>query len=333
VDLNARHTLILAILVIFLGHWLSGRVRFLREYGIPDPVSGGIVASLALTLLTVATGADFRFDLSSRDTLLVAFFTTIGLSANLRLLAHGGTMLAVLTACAITNLVMQNAIGVGLATVFGLPPAAGLLAGSAALSGGHGTVLAWSPIIAAKFGVANAAAVGAAAATFGLVAGGVLGGPLGHWLIARHRLSASDAAPLTVGVAYADENKPQLDARGMLATLLVIATAMAAADEIEHRLAIVGFPLPRFVCALFAGMVLSNTVPRLAPRLGWPTGSPPLALISEVALGLFLAMSLMTLNLASLAGADLPLLAILAAQVVACWLVLSLLVFRLLGGT
>jgi ESS family glutamate:Na+ symporter len=333
VDLNARHTLILAILVLFLGRWLSGRVRFLRDYGIPDPVSGGIVASLVLTLLTVATGADFRFDLSSRDTLLVVFFTTVGLSANLRLLAQGGTMLAVLTACAITNLVMQNAIGVGLATVFGLPPAAGLLAGSAALSGGHGTVLAWSPIIAAKFGVADTAAFGAAAATFGLVAGGVLGGPLGHWLIARHRLSASDAAPLTVGIAYADENKPQLDAQGILATLLVIAIAMAAADEIEHLLAAAGFPLPRFVCALFSGMVLSNTVPRLAPRLGWPTGSAPLALMSEVALGLFLAMSLMTLNLASLAGAALPLLAILAAQVVACWLVLSLLVFRLLGGT
>lgn len=153
----------------------------------------------------------------------------------------------------------------------GYPPAVGLLAGSAALSGGHGTVLAWGPIIGEKFGVPSASAMGAAAATFGLIAGGLLGK--------------------------------------------------------------VGFTLPKFVTALFSGMVLSNTVPRLFPKLGWPTGSPPLALIADVSLGLFLAMSLMTLNLASLAGVALPLFVILAAQVAVCWLLVSHVVFRLLGGT
>ena len=332
-SLDDHHTLILAILVLFLGRWVNSRLHWLREYGIPEPVTGGLIASALLTLLVMATGAEFKFDLSARDTLLIVFFTTVGLSANLRLLALGGVMLVVLTLVAVTNLVMQNGVGVALASMLGYPPATGLLAGSAALSGGHGTVLAWGPIVAEKFGVPNASAIGAAAATFGLIAGGLLGGPLGHRLIARHRLSGKDAEELTVGVSYGQETKPSLDVNGVLTTLLVIAIAIAASDELNYLLEKVGFTLPKFVTALFSGMVLSNTVPRLLPKLGWPTGSPPLALIADISLGLFLAMSLMTLNLASLAGVALPLFVILAVQVVVCWLLVSQVVFRLLGGT
>jgi glutamate:Na+ symporter, ESS family len=331
--LDNHHTLILAILVLFLGRWVNSRVHWLREYGIPEPVTGGLIASTALTLLIVATGLGITFDLAARDTLLIVFFTTIGLSANLRLLAMGGVMLVVLTLVAMVNLVMQDAVGVGLASLMGFPPAVGLLGGSAALSGGHGTVLAWGPIIAEKFAVPSASAIGAAAATFGLIAGGVLGGPLGHRLITRHRLSGRDAEALTVGVSYDQETLPKLDVNGVLTTLLVIAIAIAVSDELNDLLEMAGITLPKFVTALFSGMVLSNTVPRIWPGLGWPTGSPPLALIADVSLGLFLAMSLMTLNLASLAGVALPLFALLAVQVALCWLLVSRVVFRLLGGT
>ena len=269
VTLDAHHTLILAILVLFLGRFVNRRIHWLREYGIPEPVTGGLIASFTLTLLVLATGAQIKFELAARDTLLIVFFTTVGLSANLQLLAKGGVMLVVLTVVAVLNLVVQNGVGVGLATLMGYPPATGLLGGSAALSGGHGTVLAWSPIIGAKFDVAGASAMGAAAATFGLIAGGVLGGPLGHRLVTRHGLSARDAEELTVGVSYAEENKPKLDANGILTTVLVIAIAIAVSDELNDLLEWVGFTLPKFVTALFCGMVLSNTVPRLFPRLGW----------------------------------------------------------------
>jgi len=329
--LNAYHTLILAIFVLFLGRWVNRKVGWLREYSIPEPVTGGLLCSLALTLLVLSTRADIRFDLAARDVLLVVFFTTVGLSANLRLLALGGVMLVVLTAIAVVNLVVQNSIGVGLATLLGYPPAVGLLAGSAALSGGHGTVLAWSPIIASKFDFPGAPAMGVAAATFGLIAGGLLGGPLGHRLITRHHLSGSDAEDLSVGVRYDQEQLPKLDANGVLTTILIVAIAMAVADELAYLLERTGLTLPRFVTALFSGMVLSNTVPRMLPRIGWPTGSPPLALIAEVALGLFLAMSLMSLNLAALADVALPLFTILLAQAIVCWGVLSWVVFRLLG--
>ena len=330
---DAHHTLILAILVLFLGRSLNSRIHWLREYGIPEPVTGGLIASLTLTAVVLATGADIKFELSARDTLLIVFFTTVGLSANLRILALGGVMLVVLTLVAVANLVVQNSVGVGLASLMGDPPAAGLLAGSAALSGGHGTVLAWAPIINAKFGVLAASEIGAAAATFGLIAGGLLGGPLGHRLIARHRLTGKDAEELTVGVRFEQEKTPKLDVNGFLTTLLVIAIAIAASDELNDLLSRIDVTLPKFVTALFSGMVLSNTVPRLFPKLGWPTGSPPLALVADIALGLFLAMSLMTLNLASLAGVALPLLVILVAQTVVSWLLVSHVVFRLLGGT
>jgi len=329
--LDAPHTLILAILVLFGGRYLTRRVPLLRHYSIPEPVTGGLIASLALTAFHLGTGLDVTFDLSARDTLLVAFFTTVGLSARISLLAAGGAMLAILTGVAVVNLVLQNAIGVGLMPLFGLPPAAGLMAGSAALSGGHGTVLAWAPIIARDFALPAAPVLGAATATFGLIAGGVLGGPLGQRLIARHSLSGKDAEALSVGLPFTDEGKPLLDANGMLTTLLVIAIAMAAGGYLNDGLRALSITLPEFVTALFAGILLSNTVPALFPRLPWPAGSAPLALISEISLGLFLAMSLMSLNLASLADAALPLLAVLVVQVGVTWVLLTHVVFRLLG--
>jgi glutamate:Na+ symporter, ESS family len=330
---DGSHTLILAILVLFAGRYLNAAVPWLRRHSIPEPVTGGLIASILLTLVQAIAGITLTFDLSSRDLLLTVFFTTVGLSARISMLRAGGITLVVLTVIAVVNLVLQNTIGVGLMTLLGLPPAAGLIAGSAALSGGHGTVLAWAPIIAERFDFPAAPALGAAAATFGLIAGGLLGGPLGERLIKRHGLDGNDAATLSVGMSYAQESQPRIDANGVLQCLLVVAIAIAASGYFNDFLRAMGVTLPAFVTALFMGIVLSNVVPALAPRLPWPAGTPSLALISELALGLFLAMSLMSLNLATLADAALPLLVVLAAQVAACWFLVSIVVFRLLGRT
>ena len=201
------------------------------------------------------------------------------------MLVAGGALLALLTVIAVVNLVIQNLVGVGMMTALGQPPGMGVLAGSAALSGGHGTVLAWAPIVGSRFEIPGAAALGAAAATFGLVAGGILGGPLGHKLIERNRLSGKDASTLTVGVPFTEEDKPRLDANGLLLTLLVIAIAVAASGYANAFLARHGIVLPSFVTALFCGIVLSNVVPPLLPRLPWPSGSTPMAVISEISLG------------------------------------------------
>lgn len=211
-----------------------------------------MVASIALTLIQGAAGITLTFDLSNRDLLLTVFFTTVGLSARVSMLRAGGITLIVLTLFAMTNLVLQNVVGGGLITVLGLPPAAGLLLGSAALSGGHGTVLAWAPIIADRFVFAAAPAFGAAAATFGLIAGGILGGPLGERLIARHRLNANDAATLSVGMPYAQASERRINADGVLKCLLVIAIAIAASGYLNDFLVTLGVTLPAFVAAVLS---------------------------------------------------------------------------------
>ncbi len=332
-ELDQRQTFILAILVLFLGRWLNRHVPPLREWNIPEPVTGGVVASVGFGVLFLLAGTQVSFTLDWRDGLLIVFFTTIGLSANVRMLAAGGMTLAVLTLVAVVNLWMQNGIGISLATVLGANPATGLLAGSIGLSGGHGTAIAWAPSLNSMFDLPNAMEIGTAAATFGLVAGGVLGGPFGRFLIRRHRLEPAAAEHTSVGFAYADEGKLKLDVDGMLQTLLVIAIAVTIGGQLNSLITGWGLKLPEFVTALLAGIVLANVVPRLFPRLPWPTGTPPLALAADISLGLFLAMSLMSLQLWTLLEVAGPLLAILIAQTVVCWTVLAWVVFRLLGGT
>lgn len=328
---DGRQTLILAILVLFVGRYVTRRFAWLTRYSIPEPVTGGLIASVVLSIAVAASGATVTFDLANRDTLLVAFFTTIGLAARVPLLLAGGAFLALLTALAVVNIVIQNLVGVGLMTAMGQPPALGLLTGSAGLLGGHGTVLAWAPVITERFGVTGAAELGAATATLGLIVGGVLGGPLGERLIVRNALAGAPAQPLSVGLPREGEKHQKLDADAVLSSLLVIAIAMAVADVVNDLLAGAGVVLPGFVAALLTGIVMSNTIPYLFPRLRWPAGSPAMALISEVALGLFLAMSLMTLNLATLQGTALPLVVVVTAQVALSWLLLCHVVFPLLG--
>ena len=284
VELNQRQTFILAILVLFLGRWLNRHVAPLREWNIPEPVTGG-------------------------------------------------TMLAVLTRVAVSNLWIQNGVGIALANLLGANPATGLLAGSIGLSGGHGTAIAWALSLKSTFDLPNATEIGTAAATFGLVAGGVLGGPLGRFLIRRHRLEPATAEHTSVGFTYAEEGKLKLDVDGMLQTLLVIAIAVGIGTQLNRLVAGWGFKLPEFVTALFSSIVLANVVPRLFPRIPWPTGTPPLALVADLSVGLFLAMSLMSLQLWTLLDVAGPLLGILIAQTVVRWGILAWVVFRLLGST
>ena len=331
VELNQRQTLILAILVLFVGRWLNRHVAALREWNIPEPVTGGVVASVAFGLLYLVAGTQVSFTLDWRDGLLVVFFTTIGLSANVRMLAAGGTMLVILTLVAVANLWIQNGVGIGVSEMFGANPAMGLLGGSIGLSGGHGTAIAWAPVIQAAFNLPGALEIGTAAATFGLIAGGVLGGPLGRYLIRRHRLKPATVAHTTVGFTYAEEPKLKLDVDGVLQTILVIAIAIGIGTQLNSLVAGWGWKLPQFVTALFAGIALANIVPRLFPRLPWPTGTPPLALAADLSLGLFLAMSLMSLQLWTLLHVAGPLFAILLVQIVVCGLLMAWVVFRLLG--
>jgi len=327
--LDPRQTMILAILVLFLGRFLNRNLAFCQKYNIPEPVSGGIMVSLVLSLLYAFFQLSVDFSLHQRDILLVVFFTGIGLSAKFANLLSGGKTLLILLLLAIGYLFLQNITGITLAQSTGLASELGVLTGSVSLSGGHGTAIAWAPTFIEQYGISNAGEIGVACATFGLVLGGIAGGPIASFLIRRHKLTPEQKAQVSVGVVNESRQKVTVDA--IFSCLLTLAVAIGIGIHLHQLLAALGINLPAFVPCIFGGILLTNTLPLLFPKLPWPTGTPTLALVSEVSLGLFLAMSLMSLQLWTLIDLALPVLLILAAQVLVVTLFSILLVFRLLG--
>ncbi len=329
-ELEPRATLIAAILVLFLGRYLNRKIRFFREYNIPEPVTGGLLASLIVGLLYWLVGLEISFDMANRDMLLIVFFTTIGLSSRIDVLRQGGRSLATLLVLAVGYLFIQNLVGIGIASFAGSPPALGLLTGSVSLSGGHGTAIAWAHTFTREHGVAYAMEIGLACATFGLIFGGIVGGPIARFLIWRNKLTTESEGELTVGFRYREHEV--IDVDRILGSLLAIAVAIGLGTELNDLFESWGLMLPDFVACLFAGIILTNTVPRLLPKIKWPTGSHSLALISDVSLGLFLSMSLMSLQLWMLAGLAGPMLLLLLVQVVLIVLFSVFVVFRVLGA-
>ncbi len=329
-ELDERQTLIIAILVLYLGRFLNDSLRPLREYNIPEPVSGGLVASLLVWLIYILVDLEFSFDLANRDMLLIVFFTAVGLSAKVEVLRKGGKTLLVLLALATGYLMIQNLAGMGVATLTGQQPLLGLLTGSVSLSGGHGTAIAWSPDFESKYGIPYAFEIGLACATFGLIFGGIVGGPVARFLIWRHDLKPDSEEELTIGFRYKEHEI--IDVDGILKVLLIIALAIGFGLHINQWVAALGVRLPEFVSCLFAGIIMTNTIPRLFPNYHWPTGSRSLALVSDLSLGLFLSMSLMSLQLWMLADLAGPLVLLLLVQVVLILLYVIFVVFRALGG-
>lgn len=329
-ELDARQTLIVAILVLYLGRYTNSRLRLLREYNIPEPVTGGLIASMLFGLVYALAGTEVSFDMANRDMLLIVFFTTIGLSSRLDVLRQGGRTLFILLGLAIGYLVLQNLVGIGVASAVGAPPLVGLLSGSVSLSGGHGTAIAWAPTFSADYGVPHAMEIGLACATFGLIFGGLTGGPVAHFLVWRHKLSPDSGGELTVGFRYKEHEV--IDVDGILKVLLVIAVAIGLGIHLNDLFDYLGLRLPDFVTCLFAGIILTNSLPRFLPRYQWPTGTRSMALVSDLSLGLFLAMSLMSLQLWVLADLAGPIVVLLAVQVAMVVLYSAFVVFRLLGA-
>ena len=225
-DLNPRQTVIIAILVLFLGKYLTRQIAFLREYNIPEPVSGGLIASIVFALFYGVFDLEFQFALDVRDSLLIVFFTTIGLSSKFSTLIQGGKPLLILLVVAVGYLFLQNFTGLAVAQISGQPLAVGLIGGSVSLSGGHGTAIAWAPRFMEQYGIANAMEVGIACATFGLILGGVIGGPIAKFLISRYGLTTSHDADLTVGVPH-ERARPRLTISVCLTRFSLSASASA----------------------------------------------------------------------------------------------------------
>jgi ESS family glutamate:Na+ symporter len=332
--LDGRQTIVLAIFVLFFGKFLTSKVPFLRNYNIPEPVSGGLIASIVFGLLYGIFDLQFEFALDVRDELLIAFFTTIGLSSRFSTLLKGGSQLGILLVLAVVYLMIQNGTGVLAATLAGYDQLVGVIGGSVSLSGGHGTAIAWTEVFRDDYGIELAGEIGIACATFGLVLGGLLGGPLARFLIERHKLEPDSDALQTVGVEHGDE-MISIDYNSMMRATLVIFVAIGIGIQIDMGLEYMGVQLPTFVSCLFAGILVTNLLPVLFPRIKvpQPEQSRTLALISDLTLGLFLAISLMSLQLWTLSDLGFAILLMLVAQVVVVMLWSGIVVFRAMGST
>ena len=330
---SAFGALTLGIIAYFLGAGLTRRFHILSAYSIPEPVSGGLVAAIAALLVVTVTGRAIQYDLANRDALLVYFFTAIGLNARLDDLRKGGSVLAIMLGLTMVFMALQAAAGVGVATLFGLPPAAGVMLGTASLIGGHGTSIAWGPTITTLHGVAGGAELGIAMATVGLIVASVLGGPIAKFLIERGKLTPPHAADEIVATAAVPDASHDVGVThvGLMRSILWLHAAILVGTAAHEAFAVTGIKLPLFVPCLIAGILLSNTVPLLVKALPTPAGTPALAVIGEFSLSVFLSMSLMSMELWTLASSAGVLLVAIGVQALIASLFIILVVFPALG--
>lgn len=186
---DAFMTIVAAVAVLLVGYVCVNKVSILKKYNIPEPVAGGLVAAVITYILFKSSNITVNFDTNIQQIFMLMFFTSVGLSASFVKLKEGGKLLLVFLVCVIVFVLLQNVVGISLATVLGLDPLIGLITGSVTLTGGHGTAGAWGTIFENEHGVQGAIVLGMASATFGLIIGGVIGGPIAKFLIRRYQLA------------------------------------------------------------------------------------------------------------------------------------------------
>jgi ESS family glutamate:Na+ symporter len=323
----------IGIVVLFLGKRINRLIPVFGKYSIPEPVTGGLFIAIILFAIHSFADISIEFELGARDALLIYFFTTIGINASFKDLAAGGKPLALLLLVTVIYMITQNLAGIGMASVLGLEPAVGLLGGTVSLIGGHGTAIAWAPRFAENYGIGNAMEIGIACATFGLVLASLIGGPVAKFLVSRHQLVAGSDDDLDVGID--EEADPvSLNYMELLDAVLALHICIIIGYFLDVGLSQLGVHLPLFVSCLFAGIIMTNLRPHALPRITgtqWPSRTPAMALIADISLGTFLAMSLMSMQLwevIDLAGA---LFSILGAQVVVAVIFMIFVVFPMMG--
>lgn len=329
IDLDPTQTLASAVLVLSLGSLVIAAVAFLRNNNIPVPVVGGIVFAVVTSILYAGFDVRISFDMQMRGPMILAFFTTIGLSADLRSLRQGGRQLLVLAGICVLYLIVQDGLGVLTSLSLDLHPLVGLLSASITLSGGHGTGAAYAEQFTNIQNLAGAMELAMACATFGLIIGGLLGGPIGGRLIRMHRLEpGSDDEKAEIPASEEGTDTP-ITSESFLGTLLYILLCLVGGAALGQALSGMAFTLPTFVWCLFIGVVIRN-VTIFFPRLG--VHRPTVNLIGTVSLSLFLAMALMSLRLWELMSLAGPLLVMLGVQTIGMAAFATFVTFRLMGG-
>ena len=329
VELDLIHTILVSMVVLFVGRALVAHVGVLSRFSIPAPVVGGGLVAILLAFADGLAGLKLSFNLGLKDSLLLMFFTTIGLAADARMLGKGGMKLVVFLAISGVLIVMQNSIGIALALALDLHPVIGLFGGSITLVGGHGTGAAYAGRLGETMNLQGVMELAMAAATAGLVLGAVLGGPVTEYLIKRHKLSGPKEGSKEAQAEKEKDDGEEVNSRTLINALFIILVCLAGGRALVRLVEHTGFILPDFVFCLLLGVVIRNAshfIPKfqLSPRA--------VDCIGDVALSLFLVMALMTMKLLDLVNLAGPLLVILAAQAVVMILFTVFVTYRVMGA-
>jgi ESS family glutamate:Na+ symporter len=316
--ISAVQMLGLAALGVAAGAWLKRRLPLLDRLNIPTPIVGGMLYAVAAMVLRYQ-GVNIDGDVGLRDLLMVAFMTTIGLSARLQLIREGGARVIWFLGIASLGAVLQNLLGIALAHGLGVDARLGILTGSVSLAGGPATALAFGGTFE-KMGVPGATTVALAAATFGITVAGLSGGYIGGWLVRRHHLQAE------VGATRSADAPSK--AGSLLNTAIVLGIAMGAGSVVSAGIQSLGVILPVYIGSMMVAVVIRNLDDRYQFA---EIGQADVNSLGRIALYLFIVMALITLKLWELSHLALPLFAMLAVQVVFCWLMSVTLPFWVMG--
>lgn len=330
-NLNVIQTLALAIVVLLLGQGIKKKVNFFEKFCIPAPVIGGLIFAIFI-LISKQTGMlTLEMDMTLKSLFMTAFFTTVGFTASFKLLKKGGIQVIVFLIFAVILVILQDIVGISLAKVFNINPLIGLSTGSVPMTGGHGTSGAFAPLFE-KAGAVGATTVAMASATFGLIMGSMIGGPLGKRLIEKNNLlvkeekkgniALAEAAIAEVGI------KRELNTNSFMSGASQIILAMGIGTILSMLLEKTGMTFPPYIGAMFAAAIIRNVSDFTN---GYKVYGEEIDIIGNTSLSIFLAMALMGLKLWQLADLAGPLLVMLLAQALLMGLFAYFITFNVMG--
>lgn len=324
VSFNMAETLAISIFVLIIGKFIRKKIRILEKFFIPAPVIGGTLFSLVLLLGHITNIFSFEFDGVLKDFLMLTFFTTIGFTASGKLLKKGGIGVIIFLFTATLLAVVQNIVGVFLAKIFGLNPLLGLVVGSIPLTGGHGTSGAFG-IVLEEMGVTGAFSVAIAAATYGLIAGCLLGGPIAKKLKERYNLKPNLEELKEENTK--EETKELLGEEGAFLAIMLTAMAMGLGYWVAPFLKNYGVVIPVYIGPMIVAAIIRN----ISDTMNKPLPMKALSSTGNISLALFLAMALMALKLWELAALAIPIATILIVQTIVTGIYAYFITFRLNG--
>lgn len=326
ITLDMYQTIAVAVVVLILGAFLKRKISFLEKFCIPAPVIGGLIFAI-FTLICYSTGIlEIDFDDTLKEVCMVFFFTSVGFQANLKVLKSGGKPLLIFIVLVIVLIITQNFTAIGLANLLGLDSLTGMTTGSIPMVGGHGTAGAFGPVLE-DFGISGATTVCTAAATFGLIAGSLMGGPIGNRLIKKHNLLETiknDDDTLLVE----EEEKHERHFSMYAPAVFQLIIAVGIGTIFSKLLSLTGMTFPIYIGAMIAAAIMRN--------IGEYTGKITIHMgeindLGGICLSLFLGIAMITLKLWQLADLALPLVILLAGQVALMFLFSYIVVFNVMG--